>query len=65
MKARLIPFEVAPGSLKPMVELEKVLKSSGPALKLIELVKSAIPKSCGTYSMERIKWAPVLCGKMR
>ena len=34
MKARLIPFEVAPGSLKPMIELEKTLKSS-----LLELVK--------------------------
>ena len=40
MKARLIPFEVAPGSLKPMVELEKTLKNSGLELKLIELVKT-------------------------
>ena len=29
LKARLIAFEVAPGSLKPMVELEKTLKNSG------------------------------------
>ena len=29
LKARLIPFEFAPGSLKPMVELEKTLKNSG------------------------------------
>jgi AhpD family alkylhydroperoxidase len=40
MKARLIPFDVAPGSLKPMVELEKTLKNSGLELKLIELVKT-------------------------
>jgi AhpD family alkylhydroperoxidase len=39
MKARLIPFEVAPGSLKPMVELEKTLKSSGLEHSLLELVK--------------------------
>jgi AhpD family alkylhydroperoxidase len=40
MQARLIPFDVAPGSLKPMVELEKTLKNSGLELKLIELVKT-------------------------
>ncbi|WP_114943453.1 carboxymuconolactone decarboxylase family protein [Microvirga calopogonii] len=40
MKARLIPFEVAPGSLKPMVELEKTLKNSGLEHSLIELVKT-------------------------
>lgn len=40
LKARLIPFEVAPGSLKPMVELEKTLKTSGLEHSLIELVKT-------------------------
>lgn len=40
MKARLMPFEVAPGSLKPMVELEKILKNSGLEHSLIELVKT-------------------------
>ncbi|MEE1656688.1 carboxymuconolactone decarboxylase family protein [Microvirga sp. CF3062] len=40
MKARLIPFEVAPQALKPMIELEKTLKNSGLELKLIELVKT-------------------------
>jgi AhpD family alkylhydroperoxidase len=40
LKARLIPFEVAPGSLKPMVELEKALKNSGLEHSLIELVKT-------------------------
>nr|WP_262030675.1 carboxymuconolactone decarboxylase family protein [Microvirga sp. Mcv34] len=40
MKARLMPFEVAPGSLKPMVELEKLLKNSGLEHSLIELVKT-------------------------
>lgn len=40
MKARLIPFEVAPHALKPMIELEKTLKHSGLELKLIELVKT-------------------------
>ena len=40
LKARLIPFEVAPGSLKPMVELEKTLKNSGLEHSLIELVKT-------------------------
>jgi AhpD family alkylhydroperoxidase len=40
MKARLIPFEVAPGSLKPMIELEKTLKSSGLEHSLLELVKT-------------------------
>ena len=40
MKARLIPFEVAPGSLKPMVELEKTLKNSGLEHSLLELVKT-------------------------
>jgi AhpD family alkylhydroperoxidase len=39
MKARLIPFEVAPGSLKPMMELEKTLKNSGLEHSLLELVK--------------------------
>jgi AhpD family alkylhydroperoxidase len=40
MKARLIPFEVAPGSLKPMIELEKTLKNSGLEHSLMELVKT-------------------------
>jgi AhpD family alkylhydroperoxidase len=40
MKARLIPFEVAPGSLKPMMELEKTLKNSGLEHSLLELVKT-------------------------
>ena len=40
MKARLIPYDVAPGALKPMIELEKTLKNSGLELKLIELVKT-------------------------
>ncbi|EIM25219.1 alkylhydroperoxidase AhpD family core domain protein [Microvirga lotononidis] len=40
LKARLMPFEVAPGSLKPMVELEKILKNSGLEHSLIELVKT-------------------------
>ncbi len=40
MKARLIPYDVAPGSLKPMIELEKTLKNSGLELQLIELVKT-------------------------
>jgi AhpD family alkylhydroperoxidase len=40
LKARLIPFEVAPGALKPMVELEKALKNSGLEHSLIELVKT-------------------------
>ncbi|MBF9197403.1 carboxymuconolactone decarboxylase family protein [Microvirga terrestris] len=40
MKARLIPFEVAPGSLKPMIELEKTLKNSGLEHSLLELVKT-------------------------
>ena len=40
LEARLIPFEVAPGSLKPMVELEKTLKTSGLEHSLIELVKT-------------------------
>jgi AhpD family alkylhydroperoxidase len=40
MKARLIPLEVAPSALKPMMELEKSLKNSGLELKLIELVKT-------------------------
>ncbi|MGO4523431.1 carboxymuconolactone decarboxylase family protein [Microvirga sp. 2MCAF35] len=39
MKARLIPFEVAPGSVKPMIELEKTLKNSGLEHSLFELVK--------------------------
>ncbi|HEV2565521.1 MAG TPA: carboxymuconolactone decarboxylase family protein, partial [Microvirga sp.] len=39
MKARLIPFDVAPGSLKPMIELEKTLKNSGLEHSLFELVK--------------------------
>lgn len=39
MKARLIPFDVAPGSLKPMIELEKILKNSGLEHSLFELVK--------------------------
>ena len=38
LKARLIPFEVAPGALKPMIELEKNLKNSGLEHSLIELV---------------------------
>ena len=40
MKARLIPFEVAPGALKPMIELEKSFKNSGLEHSLIELVKT-------------------------
>ena len=40
LKARLMPFEVAPGALKPMVELEKILKNSGLEHSLIELVKT-------------------------
>ena len=40
MKARLIPYDVAPGSLKPLIELEKTIKNSGLELKLIELVKT-------------------------
>jgi len=40
MKARLIPFEVAPGALKPLIELEKNLKNSGLEHSLIELVKT-------------------------
>ncbi|MGF9756186.1 carboxymuconolactone decarboxylase family protein [Microvirga sp. 0TCS3.31] len=40
MKARLIPFEVAPAALKPMIELEKTLKSSGLEHSLLELVKT-------------------------
>lgn len=40
MKARLIPFDVAPGSLKPMIELEKTLKNSGLEHSLLELVKT-------------------------
>ena len=40
MKARLIPLEVAPSALKPMVELEKSLKNSGLEHSLIELVKT-------------------------
>jgi AhpD family alkylhydroperoxidase len=40
MKARLIPFEAAPGSLKPMIELEKTLKNSGLEHSLLELVKT-------------------------
>jgi AhpD family alkylhydroperoxidase len=39
MKARLIPFEVASGSLKPMIELERTLKNSGLEHSLLELVK--------------------------
>jgi len=39
MKARLIPFDVAPGSVKPMIELEKTLKNSGLEYSLFELVK--------------------------
>jgi AhpD family alkylhydroperoxidase len=39
MKARLIPFDVAPGSVKPMIELEKTLKNSGLEHSLFELVK--------------------------
>ncbi|WP_262273589.1 MULTISPECIES: carboxymuconolactone decarboxylase family protein [Microvirga] len=40
MKARLIPYDVAPGALKPMIELEKTLKNSGLEHSLIELVKT-------------------------
>ena len=40
LKARLIPFEVAPGTLKPMIEMEKNLKNSGLEHSLIELVKT-------------------------
>ena len=40
MNARLIPFEVAPGSLKSMMELEKTLKNSGLEHSLLELVKT-------------------------
>ena len=40
MKARLIPLEVAPSALKPMMELEKSLKNSGLDHSLIELVKT-------------------------
>ena len=40
LKARLIPFEVAPGALKPMIELEKNLTNSGLEHSLIELVKT-------------------------
>src|SRR5690349_17977429 len=40
MKARLIPYEVAPGALKPMIDLEKSLKNSGLEHSLIELVKT-------------------------
>jgi AhpD family alkylhydroperoxidase len=40
LKARLIPMDVAPGALKPMLELEKALKNSGLEHSLIELVKT-------------------------
>ena len=40
LKARLIPFEVAPGALKPMIELEKNLTNRGLEHSLIELVKT-------------------------
>ncbi|WP_201834447.1 carboxymuconolactone decarboxylase family protein [Microvirga zambiensis] len=40
MKARLIPYEVAPGALKPMIELEKSFKNSRLEHSLIELVKT-------------------------
>src|SRR3982750_2688035 len=40
MKARLIPYDVAPNALKPMIELEKALKNSGLEHSLIELVKT-------------------------
>jgi AhpD family alkylhydroperoxidase len=40
MKARLIPYDVAPGALKPMIELEKTLKNSGLEHSLLELVKT-------------------------
>ena len=40
LKARLIPFEVAPGTLKPMIEMEKNLKNSGLEHSLIEMVKT-------------------------
>ncbi len=40
MKARLMPFEVAPSAFKPMVDLEKNLKNSGLEHSLLELVKT-------------------------
>ncbi len=40
LKARLIPYEVAPGALKPMIELEKSFKNSRLEHSLIELVKT-------------------------
>ena len=40
MKARLMPFEVAAGTLKPLVDLENILKNSGLEHSLIELVKT-------------------------
>jgi AhpD family alkylhydroperoxidase len=40
MKPRLIPFEAAAGTLKPLVDLEQSLKNSGLEHSLIELVKT-------------------------
>ena len=40
MKARLMPFEVAAGTLKPLIDLENTLKNSGLEHSLIELVKT-------------------------
>ncbi|MEZ0169040.1 carboxymuconolactone decarboxylase family protein [Microvirga sp. TS319] len=40
MKARLMPFEVAAGTLKPLIDLENTLKNSGLEHSLIDLVKT-------------------------
>lgn len=40
MTARLMPFDVAAGSLKPLVELDAILKNSGLEHSLIDLVKA-------------------------
>ncbi|WP_445501271.1 carboxymuconolactone decarboxylase family protein [Microvirga sp. G4-2] len=39
MKPRLIPFDVAAGTLKPLIELEQSLKNSGLEHSLFHLVK--------------------------
>jgi len=40
LKPRLMPFEVAAGTLKPLVDLEQSLRNSGLEHSLIELVKT-------------------------
>jgi len=40
LKPRLMPFEAAAGTLKPLVDLEQSLKNSGLEHSLIELVKT-------------------------